>query len=124
LAQGHTGLAVLFHQVDACFPGAGYAAEAHRHLGLAVEALRRSPRAETGLLSGLAGLAFAAHALDPERYERLLSTLDGLIARRTKAVLATLKVRRSGCAEHEVDVVSGVTGIGVYFLTRRDEGSL
>jgi class I lanthipeptide synthase len=124
LAQGHAGLALSFAQFDACFPAKGWSSAAHAQLELTVAALRREPAAATGLISGLAGVALAAHIVDRNAYARLLSTLDGLIARRTEAIVKRIDARESGVAEHDIDVVSGLAGVGAYFLTRGEEGSV
>jgi lantibiotic biosynthesis protein len=122
LAQGHAGLAVLFAQLDAAFPGEGWAGDAHGQLRVAVEAVRRERHAPSGLFSGLAGLAFAAAFVDRHRYGRLLGTLDGLVAARAGRLAAGLQ-GRSGCAPAELDVVSGLAGIGAYALFR-DDGAI
>jgi lantibiotic modifying enzyme len=124
LAQGHPGLAVLFAALDACFPSAYWKDAGRVHLGHAVDALRRDHDVATGLTSGLAGLGFAAEFADRDVHARLLATLDGLIRRRTEPVLNRIAARRSGVAEYDVDVVSGLSGIGAYFLTREDEEAL
>ena len=124
LARGHPGFAVAFSQLDACFPGEGWGAEATAQLGRAVDSLRRDRTAQTGLISGLAGLAFAADLVGRQANAQLLSTLDGLIRRRTEPILRRADGTRTGVAEHDVDVVSGLAGIGAYFLTRADRAAL
>jgi len=123
VANGHGGLALLFAQLDACTPDEGWSDEAHAQLATAVRALQAERNAATGLFSGLAGLALAAALLDEQRYSRLLGTLDGLLARRTKRLVAALE-GRTGCNESELDAISGLAGIGAYFLTRGDRAAL
>jgi lantibiotic modifying enzyme len=123
IAQGHSGLALTFDQLDACFPDERWGDEANTQIELAVEGLRRERRAPTGLFQGLAGLAFAAVTVDPARYARLLGTLDGLLRARAERLTASL-AGRHGCADSELDVMSGLAGIGAYFLTRGDRASL
>src|SRR5439155_11054646 len=62
--------------------------------------------------------------LGPSRYARVLSTLDGLIERRTRGALAALEAQASGCAREEIDVVSGLAGVGIHFLTRGEVDAL
>jgi hypothetical protein len=124
LAQGHPGLAVLFAQLDARFPREGWSDAAHSQIELAVAALRREPNAATGLMSGLAGLAFAADLVDGKTYVRLLLTLDGLIERRTKTIVERVAARESGVVDDDIDLVSGLSGIGAYFLARGNLGAL
>jgi class I lanthipeptide synthase len=121
VAESHPGLAVAFAQLDASLPGEGWDDAAHEQITRSVEALRGAPRVPTGLFSGLAGTAFAADFVGAERHEKLLSTLDGLIARRLETLVARLDSRQSGCAEQEIDAVSGLAGLGAYALTRGDE---
>ena len=86
--------------------------------------MREEPAAPTGIISGLAGLAFAADLVDRNGYAKLLSTLDGLIARRAEPILKRTGARESGVADNDIDVVSGLSGIGAYFLARGNVGSL
>jgi len=124
LARGHPGLALAFAQLAGPFPAEGWEDEAHRQIVLAVEALRGKRSAPSGLTGGLAGLAFVMQTLGPSRYARVLSTLDGLIERRTRGALAALEAQASGCAREEIDVVSGLAGVGIHFLTRGEVDAL
>ena len=124
VAQSHPGLAIAFAQLDACFPGEGWDDAAQAQIALSVEALRGGSGVPTGLFAGLAGTAFAADFVSAERYAKLLATLDGLIARRLEALLARVDSRQGGCAEEEIDVVSGLAGLGAYALTRGDVARL
>ncbi|HST25630.1 MAG TPA: lanthionine synthetase C family protein [Gaiellaceae bacterium] len=117
LAQGHPGLAILF-------AGLGWEDAAHEQIELTVAVLRGGGPMRTGLHHGLAGIAFAARFVDGERYERLLGTLDGLVDRRVTAILTRLDERSGGCSEHEIDLISGLAGIGAYLLVRGDSESL
>jgi lantibiotic biosynthesis protein len=121
LAQGHPGLALAFAQLDGCCPGEEWDAAARRQIELAVEALRVERRSDVSLFSGLAGIAFAAESVDSRRYARLLSTLDALISQHTERAIARMESRPSGVAEYDLDVVSGLAGVGAYALTRGDE---
>ena len=122
LAAGHAGLAVTFAQLGRCFPGEGWERSAYGQMEHAVAALRKGPAAHGGLFDGLAGVAFAAVFVDAARYSRLLGTLDGLIGRHAGAMIARMDSRPEGCAEDEVDLVSGLAGIGAYALARGDSG--
>src|SRR5262245_11261734 len=124
VAQSDPGLAIAFAQVDACLPGEGWDTAAHAEIARSAEALRGASGVPTGLFTGLAGTAFAANFVDAKRYERLLGTVDGLIARRLDALLARLDARGGGYAEHEIDVVSGLAGIGAHALECGDQALL
>jgi hypothetical protein len=83
-----------------------------------VDALRRDRDVQTGLFSGLTGLAFAADLVDRAAHAKLLSTLDGLIVRRSEPILKRIDGSASGVAEYDLDLVSGLTGIGAYLMAR------
>lgn len=116
LSTGNAGLAVLCAAVDLDRPGDGWDRAGHRHLATAVAA---ATPYDVSLFSGLAGIGFAATLLAAgrARYERLLSSVDAIIgpavtsaARRLHAV--------DGCAASDHDLISGLTGTGVYLLSR------
>jgi len=116
LAQGHAGLAVLCAELDAAEQGAGWDRAGHHHLTAAVAMV--SPH-DASLFSGLAGLGFAATILAAgrSRYERLLTQVDEALAPLVDRGLRRLAAA-SGCRVGEFDLVSGLTGTGVYLLTR------
>jgi hypothetical protein len=116
LAQGYAGLAVLCSALDAVRPGAGWDRAGHHHLAAA--AARVSPY-DGSLFSGLAGVGFAATLLAAgrPRYERLLDQVDKALDPLLEGALSRLATV-SGCRVSEFDLVSGLTGTGVYLLTR------
>ena len=120
LSQGHAGLALTFAQLDALFPGGDWHEAAHDQVALAVRALKGRRGTPGGLASGLAGLAFAARAVDATRYQKLLVTLDGLIARHADHAIARIAVSAGGVAEDDYDVMSGLAGMGAYALEAKD----
>jgi class I lanthipeptide synthase len=121
LAQGHAGLAVLCAALDAAHPGAGWDQAGHHHLAAA--AARVSPH-DGSLFSGLAGVGFAATLLAAgrPRYERLLGQVDKALEPLLEGALSRLAMA-SGCRVSEFDLVSGLTGTGVYLLTRLQVGN-
>jgi hypothetical protein len=120
LAQGHAGLAVLCAVLDAGQPGSGWDRAGHHHLAVAAE--RVSPY-DGSLFSGLAGLGFAATLLAARRprYARLLDQVDQALAPLLEDALSRLAAG-SGCRVSDFDLVSGLTGTGVYLLTRASAG--
>jgi hypothetical protein len=116
LAQGHAGIAVLCAELDRREPGAGWDRAGHRNLQAAVAAA--SPY-DASLFSGLAGIGFAALHLSAgrSRYGRLLAQVDAALAGPVRLAVARLSSAR-GCAAHDLDLISGLTGLGVYLLTR------
>ncbi len=119
VAQGYAGLALLWSQMDACFPGAGWDLAGREYLTIAGRDLERSGGAPIGIFSGSTGLAFAAWQLSRggSRYQRLLQTLDDVIIPGT-LTLADQLAGRDGCRMNEFDAISGLAGIGAYLLTR------
>ncbi len=116
LAQGHAGIAVLSAELDHRDPGHGWDEVGHRQLAAAAQAA--DPH-DVSLFSGLAGIGFAALQLagGRPRYERLLKTVDGVLAPYVEDA-ATRLACADGCAASDHDLVSGLTGVGVYLLAR------
>jgi lantibiotic modifying enzyme len=122
MAQGNAGLALLWAQMDACFPGEGWDLVGREHLERAARNLEQSSDAPLGIFSGITGVAFAAWQLsrDGTRYRRLLRSLDDAIVPRALAVAAKLS-QSNGCAVSDFDAISGVAGVGAYLLCRSDD---
>lgn len=120
LAQGHAGIALLCSELDRRRPGQGWDRAGHRHLSIAVAS---AGPYDVTLFSGLAGVGFAAVQLAAgrPRYHRLLKGVDSTLAPRVRQAADRL-AGAPGCAATEIDLVSGLTGWGVYLLTRRSAG--
>ncbi|MFI7099436.1 lanthionine synthetase C family protein [Streptomyces sp. NPDC050161] len=118
LAEGHTGVALLFAELSRA--DAAYRTTGHAHLAAAAGEVG-TPTA-SGLFYGVPSLAFAArisrHA--PDDYARLLERLDAKVTARLRADLAQEHARldagRPGVAMSTYDVISGATGLGRYLL--------
>ena len=119
VGQGHAGLALLFGALDQHDPGQGWDRTAHQHLALAARAAEDLPRPPAGLFAGLAGLGLVAVSLsgDGTRYRRLLATVDQALVARIPALTATARAP-GGLAVRELDLISGLSGIGAYLLLR------
>jgi hypothetical protein len=119
VAQGDAGLALMCSYLDACFPFEQWDVSGHEYLTYAATAAERVASPPLGLFAGLAGLAFSAHSLDRAgtRYQRLLDTLDTGLSNRTLES-ATALIGRHGVAAAEFDLISGLTGVGAYLLSR------
>lgn len=122
VAQGYAGLALLWAQMDACFPDEGWDRVGHEHLTIAGRDLERSNGAPLGIFSGLTGMAFAAWQLSRggERYERLLQSLDDAVISGTLRLADSL-AGSDGCRMSDFDAISGLAGIGAYLLKRATE---
>ena len=128
VGQGHAGLALLFGALDQRLPGAGWHRTAHRHLALAARSAESLASPPAGLFAGLAGVGLVASCLsgDGSRYRRLLATIDQALAAQAPALAArTGRAARGapgrprGVAVRELDLISGLAGVGAYLLVRR-----
>jgi hypothetical protein len=120
VGQGHAGLALLFGALDQHAPGRGWDRTAHQHLTLAARAAEALPRPPAGLFAGLAGLGLVAVSLsgDGTRYRRLLATVDQALVARIPTLTAAAARPPGGLAVRELDLISGLSGVGAYLLLR------
>jgi hypothetical protein len=120
-AQGYAGLALLWGQLDRCFPNEGWDAVGHEHLEIAAEGTATQVWLSSGAFSGIGGLAFAACYLSRSgtRYARLLATLDKGLIHRLVPRIAYLNSLHTGVPSDAFDVISGLSGMVPYLLGRR-----
>jgi lantibiotic modifying enzyme len=120
LAQGYAGLALLFGQLDRCFPDEGWDVIAHEHLEIAADGAATTTSLMPGAFSGLAGLTFVAGYLSRAgtRYQRLLSTLEQSLIGRLPPMLEELRGQRDGVPVNAFDLISGLSGIALHLLSR------
>lgn len=120
-AQGYAGLALLWGQLDRCFPGEGWDMVAHEHLDIAAQGAVTQRYLSPGSFSGIGGLAFAASFLSRcgTRYARLLAALEKNLVPQLAAVVAHLKEAHHGVPTNIFDVISGISGMVPYLLARR-----
>jgi lantibiotic modifying enzyme len=125
MAQGYTGLALLWSYLDACRPGEHWDRLGREHLQLAAHDAAVYSQLPIGLFSGLSGLAFATWQLSRggSRYQRLLAEFDGAIAPRALALARNMQ-QRHGMNVGEFDAISGLSGVGAYLLCRRNEPAI
>ncbi|GAB3258582.1 lanthionine synthetase C family protein [Kineosporia babensis] len=116
LAQGHTGIALLCAEMDQQRPDEGWDRAGHEHLQTA---LAGAAPHDVSLISGLAGAGLAAIRLSGgrERYRRLLAQIDSTLTAPVRATVHRLQAG-PGTAAHDLDLVSGLTGLAAYLLTR------
>lgn len=111
LSHGPFGLVMLFAELDRDEPGTGWDRRAHDVMVECMGVLGRVGATEAGLLSGLAGLAFAVDAAagGRERYRTLSATLW---ATTTKLSAGKIQAVSSGPFIAETyDSVQGLAGI-------------
>ena len=122
VVYGHAALALLFGQLDCCFPGQEWDRLAHTYLAPAARSLETDPAVSPALFGGLAGLCFVTHYLSRNgtRYQRLLGTLDELLFRQTIEVARLPDPFPGGVGFSDYDLISGPAGTGAYLLLRLD----
>ncbi len=121
IPQGSAGLALLFGYLDRCFPDAGWDQEARWHLEKAARSLENTDDGMgIPLFGGLSGVAFAAWYLSHQgrRYRTLLVTLDEALFPLVEVAADKLDALSEGVPVEGFDVISGITGAGVYLLCR------
>jgi lantibiotic biosynthesis protein len=120
LSGANCAVALLCAQLDRAEPGAGWDRRGHVALSVAAEAAGRNGT-PLGLFEGLAGLGFSAQRLaaDRDRYGGLLESVDDVLTGVVGSRCAEL-VRARGMPVRDWDLISGLTGIGVHLLARRE----
>lgn len=120
LADGNAGLAVMSGQLDRCCPGRDWDITGHHQLTIAARAIEGSGCFNAGLFAGWSGISFAALALsrDGTRYGRLRAMLDSVLLPKMGVLVAESLARRNGMSVGTFDLISGLSGIGAYLLTR------
>ncbi len=122
VTYGHAAMALLFGQMDRCFPDQEWDRVAHNFIVPAARSLEAASGAPLwlGLFGGLAGLCFVTHYLSRNgtRYQRLLSTLEDLLFQRSSQTMRLPDPFPGGVGFGDYDVISGPTGIGAYLLLR------
>jgi hypothetical protein len=121
LGSPDSSIALVCSQLDRVLPDVGWDRAGHVHLTAAAQAVERDG-APLGLFDGVAGLAFVAERLAAgrTRYGTLLTAIDDAIAGAVAATSARLG-RMNGMPVAAWDLISGITGIGAYLLTRREQ---
>lgn len=123
IGQGNAGLCLLWAYLDQCFPEQRWDITGKTHLEIAARAAELSSGLGTGLFSGMSGLAFAGWQLSRggARYQRFLLSLDDAIS--SDAIALAMRVRDGDYVSmNDFDVISGLSGIGAYLLSRHEEG--
>jgi lantibiotic biosynthesis protein len=112
--------ALLCSQLDRSEPGAGWDRRGHAGLSAAAEAAGRGAT-PLGLYDGLAGLGCSAALLagGRPRYGGMLASVDDVLTSATTPRCAALAKAR-GLPVADWDLISGITGVGVHLLGRRE----
>ncbi len=123
LAEGDSGLAVMSGYLDRCLPGEGWDVIGHGQLAAAACAVEQKGCPILGLFGGLSGLAYAALSLSKNgtRYRRLRTRLDLLLLPQVHTLVGESLSQQAGMAVGTFDLISGLTGIGVYLLARGEQ---
>jgi hypothetical protein len=120
LSGAGSSAALLCAQLDRSEPGAGWDRRGHAGLSAAAEAAGRGAT-PLGLYDGLAGLGFSAALLagGRPRYGGMLASVDDVLTSATTSRCAELAKAR-GLPVADWDLISGITGVGVHLLGRRE----
>lgn len=125
LATGAPGIALLHVELARCGLGEWSTVQ---HWASATMRHEVSTHPSASLFRGAPAVAFALHAADRKAYAPTLDLLDGQIRQIAEQRLATAHDRIDGQrlpALAEFDLISGLTGLGVYLLRRdRDHATL
>jgi lantibiotic biosynthesis protein len=118
LSGADASVALLCGQLDRLEPGAGWDRAGHAHLAVAARAAERDS-AGSSLYAGAAGVGYCAAALADgrPRYGALLASVDDALAVAVDDRLAALAAAPT-LPVHAWDLISGITGIGTYLLSR------
>lgn len=113
-------IALVFGQMDICFPDSVWDRLAHTYIARAIHSFETGPNPglSLGLVGGLAGLCFMVHYLSRggSRYKQLLQNLEALLVRRVVTLAHHYDLK--GVGFHDYDLISGPAGIGAYLLLR------
>lgn len=118
---GFVGTALLFGQLDRCFPAQGWDQVAHRHLSEGVRGLEGSGSAiNLALFGGLAGVCFTVRYLSHggTRYRHLSKTLDEVLISRGEGAYCETGGKPGRVAFADYDLISGPVGLAAYLLTK------
>jgi hypothetical protein len=124
VAQGFAGLALMHAYLDTCFPDEGWGRPAHRCLQLATWDAEGQVGTPPAMFSGLGGLAFVTNALAErgDRYAPLRAALEGVVLpATTKFARGLAEPPAAGISVGAFDVISGLSGIGAYLLSRHEQ---
>lgn len=128
IAQGDAGVALMFGCFDACFPGEGWDRQAHHWVERAARGAEAVAHLPGGLFGGLSGLAFAVSHLSRggRRYQKLLAQLHDSVVQEARASCLSFDRMLGEAALPFLawDLIAGLTGMGVYFLSRHDGDAL
>lgn len=130
IAYGYAGLALLFGQLDRCFPHRDWDQVAHSCLVPAARSLEASPRfwITPSLFGGVAGVCFVAHLLsrNGNRYQNLIEKLDVLLIEQATELLQleSPRVAHPGVCFSDYDLISGPTGVGACLLARENHSDI
>lgn len=124
VAAGPASVALLFGQLDECFPNQGWDYLAHNYVKEIVQGIERSSDfpIPLGLINGVSGICFTLSLLSKNgnSYKNAMYVLDQFLTSRLSADHRLLDSSISGIATRDFDVVHGLSGIGSYLLLRLD----
>lgn len=127
LSHGYPGLLLLFATLDQCFPEDNWDKISHQYVLKIKEVIEKEGVSDFSIFGGLSGVCFAIEQASRKktRYQKLLGNLENYLIEGVKKDFFPLleeKIFLGLPARMDTyDAISGVTGIGSYFL--RDKAS-
>ncbi|MDC7784001.1 lanthionine synthetase C family protein, partial [Priestia megaterium] len=125
LSNGYPGLILMYSQLDLVFPEKGWDYVTYDYLLALQERMKINKLDDISLFGGLTGIAYAVSQANraENRYSAYIENLDEILRNQTKIFLDNSKKfmiqnTRLGTVPSWYDVMSGITGLGVYFLTK------
>ena len=121
MASGFAGAAIALCHVGRALEDSQLQRAALQYLDYSVASLPLARQPLAGLLNGIAGICFAARLVAPGKPStiRLLGYLEKLLSEETRRLAAVVSAT-DGLAFNAFDAVSGLSGIGRYWLTASD----
>ncbi|CUB12901.1 Nisin biosynthesis protein NisC [Bacillus cereus] len=125
LSTGYPGLILMYSNLARIFPNQGWEEAIDQYLMALQETLRTKAVTDVSLFGGLTGIAYAVSFATKieNRYIDYLDALDQILKRKVQYFLDNGKKfikdkRPQGTMTAWFDVMSGITGIGAYLLTK------
>ncbi len=120
-SSGDAAIALLFGQMDRCFPHNGWDDLAHSYIIPAGRFIENAGHwIHLGMFGGLAGLCFVVNFLsrDGSRYQKFSVTLDELLIQRLAKTIRLPEPFIGKVAFSDYDLINGPAGISAYLLLR------
>lgn len=130
LANGYPSLVIFYQELHRQFPDQRWDYIAHDYIKKIIECIETTGIQNASLFGGLAGICYAISlaSLQNKRYKNLLHQLQALLVKvLQKHYLSPLEndiKKGQPSSPFFYELIQGITGIGIHFLTHKDEPQL